>query len=205
MPTQPSTTELQKPQLGIQRVAVLPSVENLISNTVYFVKGATSTTMELVMVGSSTNEVRHVINQAEIAQMIANSVAEFSKPRVVAGIAERDALVLTTNTLVMVKDATGDGTVTSGAALYFYDTDATLPADVWTKVSEYESLDVVMRWENIVGRPTASAADIDDAVSKRHTHANLADLDLIGTSAEGFLMHNGITYNRKAVIDVAEW
>ena len=137
--------------------------------------------------------------------MIANSVAEFSKPRVVDTIAERDALVLTTNTLVMVKDATGDSSVTSGAALYFYDADATLPTDVWTKVSEYESLDVVMRWENIVGRPTASAADIDDAVSKRHTHANLADLDLIGTSPEGFLMHNGITYNRKAVIDVAEW
>ena len=114
-PSKPSTTELQKPQLGIQRVAVLPSTENLIPNTVYFVKGPTSTTMELVMVGSTTKEVRHIINQAEIAQMIANSVAEFSKPRVVSTIAERDALVLTTNTLVMVKDATGDSSVTSGA------------------------------------------------------------------------------------------
>ena len=57
-----------------------------------------------------------------------------------ANIAARDALVLTKSSFVMVADATGDTTVKLGAALYFFN----VADSSWTKVSEYESQDVVI-------------------------------------------------------------
>lgn len=60
--------------------------------------------------------------------------------QLVADIAARDALELTKNSFVLVSDATGDATVGTGAALYFY----TLTTDSFLKIAEYESLDVVI-------------------------------------------------------------
>lgn len=41
-------------------------------------------------------------------------------------------------------------------------------------------MDLILSWNNINGRPTSAVADIDDAVTKRHTHANKALLDKVG-------------------------
>lgn len=59
-----------------------------------------------------------------------------------ADIAARDTLAagLTKSSLIFVVDATSDATVTVGSALYFYDT----VGEAFTKVSEYESLDLVI-------------------------------------------------------------
>ena len=59
-----------------------------------------------------------------------------------ADILARKMLVadLTKSSLIFVVDATGDATVTVGSALYFYDT----VGETFTKVSEYESLDLVI-------------------------------------------------------------
>lgn len=65
-----------------------------------------------------------------------------------------------------VIDATGDSTVTTGAALYIWDNIE------WKKVSEVESLDVVLDWADIQNKPTSSVTDIDDAVTKKHIHTN---------------------------------
>ena len=56
----------------------------------------------------------------------------------------------------------------------------------WTKVAESESLDVVVNWANIVGKPESSVALIDDAVSKRHTHNNRETVleKLVNTSVD---------------------
>ena len=55
---------------------------------------------------------------------------------VVADIAARDALTdLTSGDIAYVIDASADGTVTSGAALYVYN------GSSWGKISEFESLD----------------------------------------------------------------
>ena len=48
-----------------------------------------------------------------------------------------------------------------------------------TKIAEYESMDVVLQWNDIQGKPTSAVADIDDAVANRHSHANKALLDPI--------------------------
>lgn len=66
---------------------------------------------------------------------------------VTADIPGRDALTPTSGQIVYVVDATGDNTVTSGAASYIYD------GVNWQKVSEFESLDVVLNWANIQGKP----------------------------------------------------
>jgi hypothetical protein len=94
--------------------------------------------------------------------------------RVVADIAARNAVADPFAGLhVLVLDATADTTVKSGAAEYVYD------GTKFIKVSEVESLDVVLEWANIQNKPSSTVADIDDAVTKRHIHANEAILDAI--------------------------
>ena len=84
--------------------------------------------------------------------------------KIVDTIAERDALDELDRHLCWVLDASADPTVTAGAALYLYNTNTSS----WSKLSEAESLDLVLNWNNIVGRPTSNPNDIDDAVAKRH-------------------------------------
>lgn len=65
-----------------------------------------------------------------------------------ADIAARDAMVagMTKNTFVMVADATGDATVGVGSALYFRN----INTNTWTKVAEYESMDITIPNLNIL-------------------------------------------------------
>jgi hypothetical protein len=105
---------------------------------------------------------------------------------IVADIAARNALVLTKNTQVLVLDATGDSTVTSGAATYLYRVSTTS----WIKISEAESLDLVLQWANIQGKPTSSPSAIDTAVSNSHTHTNKTQLDKIGENPDGHFTYN---------------
>lgn len=106
---------------------------------------------------------------------------------VVADITARDALNPTKNTAALVLNATGDVTVAAGSAMYVWVQSNT----AWTKVSEFESLDLTLNWASIANKPTSSVANIDDAVTKRHTHANTAALDLLTADGNGQLMYNG--------------
>jgi hypothetical protein len=63
-------------------------------------------------------------------------------------------------------------------------------------------MDVTLQWSNIVGRPTSAVADIDDAVTKRHTHANKVQLDKIGEDVNGDLTYDG---NSIAVFNTNNW
>lgn len=85
-----------------------------------------------------------------------------------------------------VADATGDTTVAAGAAMYFYNK----TADTYTKVAEYESMDVTVTWASISGKPSSSPSAIDDAVSKVHTHSNKAVLDKWSEDASGNPLYN---------------
>ena len=69
-----------------------------------------------------------------------------------ADIAARDALTMTKNSFVLVADATGDATVTTGAALYFYN----VSDDTFMKIAEYESLDLVIPNQDILEALSAS-------------------------------------------------
>ena len=101
--------------------------------------------------------------------------------------------------VVMVLDASADTTVTSGWAIYRkkVTADDYTTLDGWQKIAEAESLDVVVSWDNIQNKPSSTVADIDDAVSKKHAHANKAVIDEFGDS--GTAQAPVLTYKTKTV------
>lgn len=166
--------------LNFFKVTALPGT--LQANSVYFVLNSTYAE---TYVTDSSGAAKSVGNSAMISA-VASSVAGGGQVQVVATIAARNALALTQNTMVLVTDATGDSTVASGAALYVW-----VQADTaYTKIAEYESMDVVLQWANIQGKPSSTVANIDLAVTNMHTHSNKATLDLISATS-GQLTYNG--------------
>lgn len=69
------------------------------------------------------------------------------------------------STQIMVLDASGDESVDSGWATYIYSE----AVNGWRKLSEQESLDVVIDWSNLTGKPSATTTQIDNTVSVSHT------------------------------------
>jgi hypothetical protein len=134
---------------------------------------------------------KRVLTDTDIQALINASISGLGgEMPIVADIAARNALAssLTKNTQVLVLDATGDTTVTTGAATYIYRASTTS----WTKISESESIDLVLQWANIQGRPTSSVSAIDAAVNNSHTHANKTQLDKIGENASGLLTYSNL-------------
>lgn len=143
--------------------------------------------VEVYVTGASASTVKRVIDQSDVQALIDASVSSLSSIEIVSDIAARDALSPTSNIQVLVQDASADTTVDSGAATYIYNVDT----GNWIKISEHESLDLVIDWSDIQNGPSSSVADIDDAVAKRHEHANKAELDKIGENADGRLTYDG--------------
>jgi hypothetical protein len=167
----------------------LPSEVDLEANSIYLVAPAARPDyVEVYVTGVATSTVKRVIDQADVQALIDSAVSTLSAIEVVADIAAREALVLDANTQVLVIDASADASVDSGAATYIY----RHSNDSFTKIAEFESLDLVINWADIVGRPTSSPAEIDDAVAKRHEHANKTELDLIGEDGDGNMNYNGL-------------
>lgn len=155
----------------------------------YFVQ---SGTVAETYVTNSSGVARSVGNTAMITSvansLISSALADMDVLQIVADITARNALSLTRNAMALVLDATGDATVTTGAALYAYRESNTS----WIKITEYEALseNITLTWASISGKPTSAPSLIDDAVTKRHVHANLTFLDKVGESA-GSLTYDG--------------
>jgi hypothetical protein len=173
--------------LNFYKVTALPGT--LEANAVYAVPvSGNPNLVELFIVNSTGSAARHVLGEADVASMIASAMSGGNQLTIVADIAARDALLpLTTAKWVYVINATGDTTVTAGGATYLYNPGTTS----WVKAAESESMDVVLQWSSITGRPTSAVADIDDAVTKRHAHSNLTQLDKIGEDVGGSMTYNG--------------
>ena len=74
---------------------------------------------------------------------------------------------------------------TTDVSSYFVQTAAAVTNSGWQKIAEGESLDVVVSWDSITGKPNSTPAAIDQAVADDHTHSNKAVIDKftdIGTS-----------------------
>lgn len=173
--------------LKIYRETALPST--LTPYSIYFIAPAARPDYVEIYVTDSTGAAKRVINKADIETLIQAAVANATELLIVADIAARDALTLTTTRYVFVKNATGDTSVASGGATYLFDPNGT--GNKWIKISESESLDVQVTWAALQGKPTSSVADIDDAVAKKHSHANKTQLDKIDQDASGKLTYNG--------------
>jgi hypothetical protein len=150
---------------------------------------ANPTAVEFYVSNAAGDALKRIPTIADIQTLINDSIAGLGGDGtvIVADIAARDALSPTVNTQVLVLDASDDATVTSGAATYIYQVSTT----TWIKISEAESLDLILEWANIVGRPSSSPAAIDTAVSNSHTHANKTQLDKIDEDIDGNFTYDG--------------
>lgn len=169
--------------LKIRKVLTLP--QTFEASTLYLVKSGDANHFDIYLSTDDGSSARNLLTKPEVQQMIVDAIAGFSELQVVANIAARDALTPTRNVQVLVLDATDDNTVASGSATYIYDTGTT----AWYKISEHESMDVILQWNSIQGRPTSTVAAIDDAVSKVHVHANKPVIDALSDVA-GHLYYN---------------
>lgn len=143
-------------------------------------------------------------------QKIANLVQGLSnlKIQVVQNITERD-LLENKSSIVHVIDASDDPTVESGWAQYIYQ------GNKWIKIAEKESLDVVLKWADIIGKPTTfkpeshshEISDItnlakekekwDSAYKAKHNHENKNVLDLITQT----LVDDSHDHTNKLILD----
>lgn len=173
---------------SIRKVTAVPTVPTT-PNTFFYVALPDNTThVELYVSDKTGNTVRRIFNETDVKALIQQAVlagSSVAKYTFVATIVERDRLTDKT-TPVFVKDARGDATVKSGGAFYLWDS----TGNTWVKTAETESMDVTLNWANVAGKPSSTPANIDNAVSLRHTHANKTQLDLLGDSG-GKLTYNG--------------
>ena len=167
-------------RLKFNKVTQLPA--QLAPDAFYFVENGT---VAESYVTNSQGVARAIGNSAMISAAVSaqvqQSLADYSSLRIAPTIAARNGMSKTTNYLVLVVDATGDATVKSGSALYAMDKSS----GTFTKVAEYESMDVVLRWSSIVDGPSSTPAQIDAAVGMAHSHANKTVLDKLGADADG--------------------
>lgn len=169
----------------IFRETALPAT--LQNDSLYVIAPSSTPNYFELYVTNSSGAVKRIPTDADITTKINAALSTVSSLTVVADIAARNALTPTTNIQVLVKNATGDATVASGAATYVYE----IATTSWTKISEAESLDVVLNWASIQGKPTSSASAIDSAVSASHTHSNKTQLDKVSEDAGGNLTYAG--------------
>lgn len=155
-------------------------------DAIYFIKSVSMTYMEIYTT-SVTGVPQRLINKTDIEALIASEISSANELIIVADIAARNALNPTKIINVYVEDATGDATVTSGGAYYLYK----LSNSTWIKTAESESLDVILNWSAIQGKPTSSPASIDAAVANSHTHNNLTQLNKIAEDGNGNMTYNG--------------
>lgn len=172
-------------------------------NSIYLIAPASDQNhVEVYVTGKTADVVRRTINKTDVQLMIDASGPGGGSANnlvIVATIAERDALTLTQNTFVLVTDASADPTVDAGAALYVWNKDTS----AYTKIAEYESMDVTISWNDIQGKPTSTPAAIDNAVTNSHTHSNKTELDKIGQDGDGNLTYGGTSV--KIAWDSAQW
>jgi hypothetical protein len=158
-------------------------------NAVFFVAPTLKPNyIEIYVSNNAGTALKRLLTDADIQALIDASISGLAgEMPIVADIAARNALSPTKNTQVLVLDATGDSTVASGAATYLYRVSTTS----WIKLSEAESLDLILQWANIQGKPTSSPSAIDTAVGNSHAHnGNLTQLNKIGENADGLFTYS---------------
>lgn len=185
-------------QLKIRRMTALPGT--LEAHTVYMIAPAARPDyVEIYVTGTAGTIIKRVISEDDVKLLISDAFAAARELKIVDGIAERDALVPTKAEYVYVVDATADTSVLSGGATYLYRPDYY----TWIKISEAESLDVAATWASLTDKPSSTPAEIDDAVSKIHTHSNKTQLDKIDEDGDGQFTYNGALPH--IAWDASEW
>lgn len=187
---------VEKNALSFAKVSALPAT--LEPNTVYMLPGATTGELNWYITDNVGSEVRRAPTSVDAQTMLSQAVATLNEVTVVSDIAARNALSTSSSKTVLVLDASGDPTVASGSATYFLDAST----DQFHKVSESESMDLLLSWDTLVNGVLSTALEVDDAVAQRHGHYDLAALNQITVVADQ-LFFGGNVLNGS--IGVAQW
>lgn len=183
----------------VHKVVELPA--SLEANSLYFVAPVGKPDyVEIYVTDTSGSKAKRVLNEDDIQSLIVSELGSFTGPtelEVFDTIADRDATTPDAVSYAYVVDASADATVESGGASYIYNT----KSSEWMKTSESESLDLVLDWDNIQGKPSSTPAQIDQAVSQAHTHDNKEFLDKVGENETGDFTYGGI----KVAADSTQW
>jgi hypothetical protein len=185
--------------IKIHKVTALPA--SLDGHAVYLVAPSSKPNyVEMYVTNADASVTRRVINSDDIQAMIDASISAAGRGvTIVNTITDRNALTTYNGLYVLVLDATGDSTVTSGSASYVW-RDAT---SSWIKLTEYESLDLQLTWDKISGKPSSTPAQIDSAVANSHTHSNMTQLGKVGEDANGDFTYGGNP--PRARLETAGW
>lgn len=168
----------------IFKETTLPST--LSPHAIYLVSPASNSNYVELYVTDSNGAARRHFNESDARTLVQNLMSGVGKLTVVNDIAARDALKNVENgNEVYVINASADSTVSSGGARYLRQ------GTSWIKTAETESMDLVLNWNNIIGKPSSTPAKIDAAVTASHTHANKTKLDKIGEDSDGNLTYAG--------------
>jgi len=106
---------------------------------------------------------------------------------VVSNPTERNALTNLLSGDKAYETSTGDSYIWDGSS--------------WRILADADWENVNIDWANINGKPTSSVANIDDAVSKRHSHSNKSTLDAITSAGSGSII---TTAERTKLSGIAE-
>lgn len=184
--------------IKFSKVTTLPA--HLEGHTMYLVAPiAKPNHLEVYVTTADASSIKRIVNIDDVQAMINSSISASNAFEIVDDIAARNVLPLAGNKFVLVLNATGDPSVTSGAATYAWRS----AISAWVKISEYESMDVVLDWAAIQNKPASTIFDIDSAVAQRHTHANFTELNKIGENNAGDFQYVG-NYPR-ARLEIADW
>jgi len=195
--TQLNGKELTMATFQVFKETALPG--SLQPNSIYFIAPASPAgRLDVYVSNSAGNAVRRTISQAEIQALIDSAVAGASGGTIIVDdIAARNLLTPEDAQEVLVIDASADSTVTAGAAKYVWRASNT----TWIKTAEVESMDLVLNWSALVGRPTSTPGQIDTAVTNSHTHANKTQLDLVSEDGDTHLTYRGTALVRTGAIN----
>ncbi len=145
--------------LNIAKVTTLPAT--LAASTMYLVPNVMSGFLDIYVTDNTGATINRTVSKQDVAT--AGSVDQ-----IFADYASLTAYAPTSIEIAYVKDASGDSTVTSGGALYIWDTSLATPA--WTKMSES-----TLFWADIQNIPAA-----------------VSGLSVITVGTDNFLAFNGV-------------
>lgn len=164
------------------------------ADSTYFYKDPSDATKLVVGVAGTGGSLVSTYTKADYLALVNEQIALNDKITVVADIAARNAIASpATGREVFVVNASGDPTVKSGSAKYIYNNGA------WVKTAESESMDLVLNWADIQGKPSVTPANIDTVVNRFLPVTNTAVLTQLGDSA------GKLTYKGQPVVATVEW
>lgn len=169
----------------IRRVNMLPGT--LEANTMYIVKAPGALEADLVFTGSDPTVNASTISRMSIEQIVGTAVDASTSVYFKQAYADMLSDRPKANALVYVADTTGDPTATTASRVYLYN--KATNTFMGFPNSGGGSSDVT--WNQILGKPTSTPAQIDQAVAQMHTHTNKQVLDLIGENASQKLTFRG--------------